>query len=116
MFISTSAKGTYAWDDRYTFLTDGQRREYGAVLRLRMSGNLTAQVQWKEQPILLEFSVGPDRLTILQDGRELATTPLERDFAVDYSGLDVNWGQGVFGPLRGDLLSRECSAEGHSTR
>ncbi|NQT17704.1 MAG: hypothetical protein HQ582_33420 [Planctomycetes bacterium] len=111
VFVSTSAKGTYPWDDRYTFLTDGQRREYGSVLRLRMPGNLAAQIEWKGQPIQLAFSVGPDRLTILQDGKELAAAALERGFTADLSGLSVTWGQGIFGPLRGELTSRECSVK-----
>jgi len=90
-------------------LTDGQRREYGAVLRLRMPGNLAAQIEWKERAIQLTFLVSRDRLTILQDGKELAATALERGFAVHFCGLNVTWGQGVFGPLRGKLISRECS-------
>ncbi len=111
LFVSTSSKGTYPWDDRYTFLTDGQRREYGAVLRLRMPGNLAAQIEWKGRPIRLVFSVSPDRLRVLQDGKELAAAGLKSDFAADFSGLDVTWGEGVFGPLRGKLVSREFSAK-----
>ena len=110
IFISTSAKGTARWEDRYEFLTDTQRREYGAVLRLRMPGNLAAQIKWQDQPIQLTFRVTPDRLTILQDGAELATTTLEDDFSVDLSGVNVDWGEGVFGPLRGKLSNPRFTA------
>ena len=49
VFISTSAKGTARWEDRYKFLTDAQRREYGAVHRLRMPGNLATQINRKSR-------------------------------------------------------------------
>ena len=109
IFISTSAKGTARWEDRYDFLTDDQRRQYGAVLRLRMPGNLATQIKWKDRPIQLTFRVSPKSLTILQDEIELATTDLEDDFSVDFSGLQVNWAQGVFGPLRGELVESRFS-------
>jgi hypothetical protein len=111
LLVSTSSKGTYAWDDRYTFLTDEKRREYGAVLRLRMPGNLAAQIEWRDRPIRLTFQVGPGSLAILQDGKELAATALEGDFTVDFSGVNVSWGRGVFGPLRGELKNRGFSVE-----
>lgn len=105
LFLSTSSKGTSAWDEKYDFLSDKQRREYGAVLRLRMPGNLTAQIQWKDGPTRLEFEIQGDRLTIRQDGKEIAEAMLPDDFAVDLSQIKVNWSQGVFGPLAGNFLS-----------
>jgi len=111
LFLSTSSKGTYNWEDRYGFLTDSQRREYGAVLRLKMPGNLAAQIEWKDRPIQLDFVVASSRLAILQDGKELATAKLESDLAVDFSGLNVAWGQGAFGALRGKLLTRDYSVD-----
>jgi hypothetical protein len=45
LVLSTSSKGTSPWFDKYDFLTEKQRREYGAVIRLTMPGNLSAQIK-----------------------------------------------------------------------
>ncbi len=112
LLLSTSSKGTYRWEGRYDFLTDSERREYGAVLRLKMPGNLATQIEWKDRPIQLEFVATPGQLAILQDGKELATAKLDSDVTVDFSSVNVTWGQGVFGPLRGKLLTQDCSLGG----
>lgn len=104
LLLSTSSKGTAEWKDEYTFLTDEQRREYGAVLRLRMPGHLATQIQWQDRPIRLDFTVRPEELVIHQDGRQLASASLPEDFRVDTSELSVQWKQGTFGPLRGEFL------------
>ncbi len=104
LLLSTSSKGTAEWKDEYTFLTDEQRREYGAVLRLRMPGNLAAQIEWQDRPVKFDFTVRPGELVIEQDGKRLASSVLPEDFGVDVSDLSVHWKQGVFGPLRGELL------------
>lgn len=105
LFISTSSKGTSPWKESYKFLNDAQRREYGAVLKLRMPGNLAAQLQWKAGPTRLDFTFQGNRLSIEQDGRQLATTELPEDFTANVSGLKVNWSDGVFGPLAGKLVN-----------
>lgn len=101
LFLSTSSKGTYKWDDRHDFITEEQRREYGAVLKMRMPGNLAAQIKWTDRPIRLEFVVSPKQISIRQDGKQIAAANLDDDFTVDLSELKVNWGEGVFGPLVG---------------
>ena len=106
LYLSTSSKGTAEWDDRYDFLTEQQRREYGAVLRLRMPGNLAAQMNWTDGPTRLEFSLTADELTIQQDGENLGSTTLPDEFAVNPEELNVVWGQGVFGPLRGVVVNK----------
>lgn len=107
LYLSTSSKGTVAWKDEYKFLTDAQRREYGSVLRLRMAGNLAVVRPWKDEPAQLTFTVSPDQLTIRQDGRLLGSAALPDDFDADLTDLDVVWGEGAFGPLRGTLSDQQ---------
>ncbi len=109
LLLSTSSKGTAPWKAEYGFLTEEQRREYGAVLRLRMPGNLAAPIAWQDRPIRLEFSFRPGELTIRQDGKPLATAALPEEFSADLSDLTVHWGEGVFGRLRGRLVSRSLT-------
>jgi hypothetical protein len=103
LYLSTSSKGTYEWSDRYDFLTEEQRREYGSVLRLRMPGNLSAQMRWKESPTRLTFQYDGRTMSIQQDGTSIATARLERPLIADLADLKVSWSQGVYGPLNGEL-------------
>ncbi|MGD9858292.1 MAG: hypothetical protein AB7U20_25405 [Planctomycetaceae bacterium] len=107
LILSTSAKGTVEWPDEYGFLSEEQRREYGAVLRLKMPGNLAAQIAWQDRPIRLDFTLRGRELSISQDGTTLAATTLPAEFTVDATQFAVNWGAGTFGPLRGSLIRRE---------
>ncbi len=116
LMLSTSTKGTYAWFDKYDFLTDAQRREYGAVIELSMSGNLAAQIKWRDRPIKLEFVVEQSRLVIRQDGAELARSQLSFDGAQRLTDSTVQWGRGVFGALNGKLRSMSQSIPRASNR
>src|SRR5262245_29209255 len=70
LYVSTSSKGTPAYDPKFTFLSDGKWKEYGMVYRYRLPGHLSAPLKWKEGPTRLEFIVEKNRLRILQDGKE----------------------------------------------
>jgi hypothetical protein len=113
LLLSTSAKGNIAWDPKYAdFLTEEQRREYGAVLQMKLPGNLAAPIQWKDGPTQFEFLLFADRMVIRQDGRELAATSLDPGFlrgplaSLRSCPRKIDWGHGIFGPLQGRLLQR----------
>jgi hypothetical protein len=106
LMLSTSSKGTYRWYDKYDFLTDRQRREYGAVIRLTMPGNLAVPIKWKNQPTTLEFVIARDRLIIRQDGNELASSRFPLQDRERFQRSNVNWGSGVFGKLNGKITEK----------
>lgn len=111
LLVATSSKGTSEWDDRYDFLTESQRREYGAVLRLRLPGNLAVQPEWTGKSTRLEFTFDGTSMVVLQDGQMLASTRVGDDFSVDLSEIGVNWSRGIFGPLNGKLVRSEVVSE-----
>ena len=102
LLVATSSKGTDKWDDSYDFLTESQRREYGAVVRLRVPGNLAVQPAWTHDVTQLEFTFDGSTMVILQDGQKLASTEVGDGFLVDLSEISVNWSRGIFGPLNGE--------------
>jgi hypothetical protein len=106
LMLSTSSKGTYQWFDKYDFLTEKQRREYGAVIKLTMPGNLSAQIKWKNRPTRLNFVIEKTRMIIRQDGEDLAHSEIPFDTVLDLQKPTVQWGQGVFGPLNGRIKSK----------
>ena len=57
----------------------------------------------------MEFIIGGGKLSILQDGSELASTALEGDLAGLVAGAGalspITWGKGVFGDFQGAEVS-----------
>jgi hypothetical protein len=106
LMLSTSSKGTYQWFDKYDFLTDQQRREYGSVVQLQLPGNLATQIKWKDRAIKLDFVVEKDRIVIRQDGEEIAHSKIQLDNPKLLQQATVKWGQGVFGKLNGTVKSK----------
>lgn len=106
LYMSTSAKGTYEWYDKYDFLTDTERREYGAVLKMTMPGHLSAVVQWTGKPLSLEFLVYADRLVVRQDGREIGRSRFALSDPQRLRSVKTIRGKGIFGPLVGKLIER----------
>ena len=83
-----------------------KRREYGAVLRLRIPGNLTTRIRWDDRPTKLEFLVLHDRMVVRQNGKDLASAPLEIHNKDVLKRLQTTWGRGVFGRFSGRLLKK----------
>jgi len=106
LMMSTSSKVTDVWKDEYKFLTESQRREYGAVLRMKMPGNLAAQIDWKEGPTKLEFIIKSGVMSIQQDGEELETAVLDASFVKTLRQTKTIWGKGVFGDFTGKLTQQ----------
>jgi len=106
LMLSTSSKGTSEWFDKYDFLSDRQRREYGAVIRTRMPGNLAAQIKWQDRPLKLEFVVEQRRMVVRQEGDEIAHAEISFDLPRGLQQSTLRWGQGVYGPLNGTILSK----------
>ncbi len=103
LFLSTSAKGTTPWKESFDFLTDEKRREYGAVLKLTSTGNLSAKIEWKDRPTKFTFRVYSNRIEIHQDDRKIGESEL-RDFQLpDFDQAQTSLGQGIYGPSSGVL-------------
>lgn len=109
LMISTSSKGTDPWDPKYDFLTEPQRREYGAVLRLRAPGNLATRIDWKDGPTRFDFVVHRNRMTIQQDGKLLASTPLDNVDLTSVVNAKVTLGTGIYGRFSGQIRSADTT-------
>lgn len=103
LFLATSSKGTSPWRDEWTFLSDSERREYGAVLKLHQAGNLAVPLRWTGKPTELEFRLHDGQMKIVQDGTIAGSARLPAEFSLGTKKLQVEWGKGVFGPCPGKL-------------
>ena len=107
LMLSTSTKGTYTWKPSYDFLTDKQRRQYGAVLKLKRPGCLAARINWTGKPLRLEFRVTADTLQIVQDGTVIGQAPHDLPPGSLAGKLTLRAGQGAFGKLQGRMISQQ---------
>ncbi len=112
LFVSTSAKWPCEWDaDAFPFLAPDKWQSYGSVYRLNMPGHLAAPTSWTDGPTTLQFVIAGDHLAIFQDGRQLArsdfTGPLARRLGETLEFNNVTWGNGIYGPFRGQAVRGE---------
>jgi len=107
LYIATSSKGGNAYEPKFTFLADGQWKEYGALYRYRRPGQLCAPIEWKDAPTTLEFVCSAGRMSILQDGQPIGSSELKIQPDKARKVQKVIWAKGIFGPLRGNLLNKK---------
>ena len=105
LFVSTSSKGggKLKTPNEFTFLDPEILKEYGRVSRLTLPGNLCAAVRWTGKPVELKFVIASDKMSILQDGMELASAKFDPSVSDNVKTAKVKWGLGVFGPFQGAL-------------
>jgi hypothetical protein len=110
LMFSTSAKSNALWESKFEdFLSDSERKEYGAVLRLTIPGNVSAPIAWKSEPINLQFIVSGDRMTVMEDGSEVGSAAFEPTFLKEFKPETVAWGQGMYGDLIGSITKQATS-------
>ena len=109
LYFSTSSKGTYEWKSTYRFLNDVQRREYGAVLKLKIPGNLAARMTWTGKPTRFDFIINREELQIQQDGKVIGRSAIPLALAKTVSGGRVTWRNGIYGELRGGVTLAETA-------
>ncbi|GEM_PF-6803611 len=88
----------------YLFIDDAALAEYGLVHRLMLPGHLSCQTRWVDGPTEFRFVVADGRMSVSQDGVEIASAPLDAGTAAGLKGASVTYGSGLFGPLAGKLL------------
>ena len=105
LYIGTSNKGGSPHPPDYTFIDDAALAEYGLVHRMKLPGHLSCQVRWVDKPTTFRFVVTNGRMSVSQDGVEIASADLDSAMADGLKGAVVTWGNGIFGPLAGKLVS-----------
>ncbi len=104
LYIGTSNKGGSLRPPDYTFIDDATLAEYGLVHRMRLPGHLSCQVRWVDGPTAFRFVVADGRMSVSQDGVEIASAALDAGTAAGLAGVSVAYGSGLFGPLAGNLI------------
>jgi hypothetical protein len=69
-----------------------------------MPGNLEAVLPWSEEPVKLRFVLDNGAMTIYHQDQAIASAPFEAGKSDEISDSKVRWGEGIFGPLQGEIL------------
>ncbi len=109
LLMGTSWKGgeTVLDPEKIKMLTPPQLAEFGALHKLEMPGNLEAVLVWKDSPTQLRFLLENGTIKIFQDGDVIASGTFESPDRIDGAKVKMNWGDGVFGPLQGNLVEKK---------
>lgn len=109
LFVSTSAKAPYTWEPgKFPFLTPDKWKSYGKVYRLTTPGHLAVPVEWTGKATTLRFELVRNTITILQDGKLIAESPVTGELAKKLNSASslkpAQWGRGVYGRFGGKSL------------
>ncbi|MCA9448609.1 MAG: hypothetical protein KC931_15910, partial [Candidatus Omnitrophica bacterium] len=88
-------------------LTKEQLAEFGAPHFLEMPGNLEAVLPWSEEPVTLRFVVDDRKMAVFHEGEEIASAPFSAAIAEKLSEVKIQWGEGLFGLLKGNILDHK---------
>lgn len=109
LFISTSSKSGFEFQEKFDFLSKEKWQDYGKVYQLTLPGQLSVPIEWKEEPTTFEFTLTDQEMSIKQDGVLKGKLPVETKSVMVGMPNRVVWGRGVYGPLEGDLISRSSN-------
>lgn len=97
LYIATSAKGPAPYEPKFSFMTDKQAEEYGAVYRYRLPGRASGPIRWTREPTTIEVRWSANELSLWQDGRRIGETRWGGAAASTQAPARVSWGDGLFG-------------------
>lgn len=109
LIITTSSKGGNAWEPKFAFLNFEQRRDYGAIYRARLPGQLSAYVPLAVTRKRFELTGEGNLLTVRVDGAEMGQIPIANEQLNNLADGALVWGVGVYGPCRFKIEDQSVS-------
>jgi len=109
LYISTSSKSGFEFQEKFDFLTKEKWQDYGKVYELTLPGQLSAAIDWKTGPTTFEFTLNDKEMTIHQDGELKGKLAVDTQKVMNGKPSRVVWGRGVYGPLMGNLVSKSSN-------
>jgi len=110
LYISTSSKTAMKLDPKPDFLLPDKWKDFGAVYRVTVPGQLTVSTRWVDGPTTFVFEIAGDRMRVLQDKKVLGRADVGGLFQPE-SGAKVKWGVGVYGALNGRVSERAAKLQ-----
>ena len=105
LLAGTSNKNGAPCEERLEFLGEGGCEEYGAVHRFFLPGHRSVPVTWTGAPRELDVRFSETEMQVTLDGTPTVLLPLDQTALSADETYTWHWGQGVFGPLQGAVVS-----------
>ncbi|MEZ6074733.1 MAG: hypothetical protein R3C56_03380 [Pirellulaceae bacterium] len=103
LVITTSSKSSGPWDPKFSFLTERQLADYGAIYLAVLPGNLAVPIDWQPEPTKISVQLAGTILRVSQDGRTLGQVEIPEHLLSEFQPSHIQWGQGVYGKWSGTL-------------
>ena len=97
LMITTSSKSSGPWDPKFSFLSDRQLADYGAIYFAVIPGNLAVAVNWQPEPTKLSVELVGTTMSVSQDGRPLGQVEVPEHLLSEFQPSHIQWGRGVYG-------------------
>lgn len=108
LYASTASKNGAPFDEEFDFLDSRAQEEYGAVYSLTLPGHAETNIPWTGAPVVFDIQITPEAVTLSADNKEVLNLA-RGNHALPYgSRARLHWGQGIFGPLHGEILRAEA--------
>lgn len=107
LFITTSSKTGAPWEPRFSFLSDEQQRDYGAIYRARLPGQLTVHTPLTAGPTRIELHAAGESLRVTVNGTEAGQIAVSSAVLERLATGTVRWGSGVYGPCRLNIEAKQ---------
>jgi len=111
LYASTASKNGACFDEEYDFLDSCAQEEYGAVYRLTLPGHAETNIPWTGAPVAFDIQITPEAMTLSADDKEVLQLSRGNNALPYGSRARLHWGQGIFGPLHGEILRAEVEME-----
>ncbi len=111
LIITTSSKGGAPWESKFAFLTNEQQRDYGAIYRATLPGQLSVHAPITSTPTRIELKSEGEFLSVLLNGTESGKIPLSPESLNRLAAGTIHWATGVYGPCRLNLTSHSLDTK-----
>lgn len=110
LLITTSSKSSGPWAPKFSFLTEQQLSDYGAIYLAVIPGNLAVPIDWQSEPTKISVELAGTILKVSQDGRPLGQVEVPEHLLSEFKPSRIQWGRGVYGKWNGTLSDPLASA------
>lgn len=100
LIIATSTKGGSPWESKFAFLTKEQQRDYGAIYRATLPGQLSVHAPITSTVTRIELKSEGEFLSVLLNGTKSGRIPLATGSLNRLAAGTIQWGTGIYGPCR----------------
>jgi hypothetical protein len=100
LIITTSSKGGAPWDSKFAFLGREQQRDYGAIYRATLPGQLSVHTEITTAPTRIELTKDGEFLTVRLNGADSGKIHLSPESWQRLASGTIRWAEGAYGPCR----------------